>query len=83
MSYISDKKRYDLLTKFANDHTLAQNIKVTVRPGHTSLTAKDGSGARYEDANFLSSLITGATSFLWWCERHGYKVVKSAKSSRS
>lgn len=81
MSQKSEEKMYELLTKFANDHTLAKEIDVIVSPHHTSLTAKDNTGARFEDANFLSSLITGATSFLWWCERHGYKVVKSAKRS--
>ena len=79
MSQQSEKKFYQLLTDFANDHTLAKDIKVVVQPGHTSLTAKDDIGARFEDANFLASLISGAQSFLRWCERHGYEVKKRGK----
>lgn len=82
MSKQSEKKFYQMLTDFANDHTLAKDIKVVVHPGYTSLTAKNyEEGARYEDSTFLASLISGAQSFLFWCERHGYEVKKRAKRS--
>ena len=77
MSRKSEEKMYELLTKFANDHTLARDIDVEISSHCTKYTAKnDNQGARYDDVTFLSSLVSGATSFLWWCERHKYKVVK-------
>ena len=72
-----EERMYELLTKFGNDHTLAKDIKVHVSAGHTSYTSKDRlAGARYEDCQFLSSLVSGAQSFLHWCARHGYEVRK-------
>lgn len=80
MSVKSEQKRYDLLNKFANSHTLATDIMVTVGPCCKSFKPRPPSlGARYEDANLLASIIMGAESFLYWCERNNYEVRKVKK----
>ena len=72
---MNDKKMYELLTKFANDNTLAEDIDVHVSANRTSLKAKDEEkGAKYEDAQLLSELIRGAEHFLFWVRRNKIKL---------
>ncbi len=75
---MTDKEQSELLTKFGNEHTLAQSIKVEITEfskGFTS-TKEHGAGANYEDVILLSSIIQGAEHFLLWLRRKKYKIVK-------
>uniref|UniRef100_A0A6M3XYF5 Uncharacterized protein n=1 Tax=viral metagenome TaxID=1070528 RepID=A0A6M3XYF5_9ZZZZ len=67
---MTDKQMYKLLNDFANDHSLAQHIKVDITHHNKSFKPRtEGSYARYEDCNLLASLILGAESFLMWTRR--------------
>ncbi len=70
-----DDKRMELLEEFANAHTLAHDIRVTITTNSKSFQPRfKQSYAKYEDANLLSSIIMGAESFLYWLSRSGYEV---------
>lgn len=70
-------KSLKLLNDFANDLTLAENIKVVITPYNKSFKPRvDGIPARYEDANMLSTIIVGAESFLSYLNRNGYSIKK-------
>ena len=70
-----DDLRMELLEDFANNHTLAHDIRVTVTTNSESFKSRfKNSYAKYEDANLLASLITGAEAFLYWLARSGYEV---------
>jgi len=74
---MTDKKMYELLNKFANEHTLAEYIKVDIseyRQGYKP--REENSPAKYEDCKLLSSIVMGAESFLFWLRRKGYEVKK-------
>lgn len=74
---MDDKKFLKLLNEFANEHTLATNIKVEITPYCKSFTPRNpGSFAKYEDANLLASIIAGAESFCYFLQRHGYILHK-------
>lgn len=69
------KYHFKLLNDFANSHTLAEHIKVEIHEHHKSFKPKDSySGARYEDANLLASIIHGAESFIYYLERNGIEI---------
>lgn len=70
------EERYKLLTDFANDLTIARDIKVVVSPYHKSFKPRSANiPARYEDANMIASLLTGAESFLNYLHREKYFIV--------
>ena len=76
-----DKKLLKLLNEFANSHSLATSIEVTIGDYNKSFKPREGfSGARYEEANLLSSIIVGAENFCYFLERSGYVVNKRNKS---
>jgi hypothetical protein len=71
-----NKKNLELLNHFANSHSLSDQIQVIITDNYVSLKPRyDGSYAKYEDANLLSSIIQGAESFLYFLERNDYKIV--------
>lgn len=63
-----------LLNDFANQLTLAKDIKVVCGHHVKSFKPRDGMEAKYEDAILLSSVIHGAEMFLYYLERKGIKV---------
>jgi hypothetical protein len=70
MREMNDAEMYQILQDFANQHTLARDVFVTVSPVSKGMTAKDKSiGANYDDANLLMELIKGAEAFLFWARR--------------
>jgi len=71
---------YQVLTDFANDHTLAEDIDVRVISGHVSMKARYPEGAKYEDSVLLSNLILGAKHFLMWARRK--KIVRFKRDTR-
>jgi hypothetical protein len=72
-----NKTNLKLINEFANDHTLAEHIEVTITDNHKSFKPRyPVSVAKYEDANLLASLIAGAESFCYFLERNGYKIRK-------
>lgn len=76
-----DDKRMELLEEFANAHVLATDIAVTITTNSKSFKPRlPDSYAKYEDANLLSSIITGAESFLYWCARNGYEVKRAKRT---
>lgn len=67
---MTDKQMYKLLERFANEHTLAKDIKVTITSGGKHFEAKTEKGAKYEDVALLADLIRGAEHFLMWKRRN-------------
>jgi len=70
------KKFYDILNKFANDHTLAKGVDCSISANCTGYTAKDGGFAKFEDVVLLSRIVDGAESFCYFLSRNNYKIVK-------
>lgn len=71
------KRDYELLNSFANDLTLARDIKVTVSPYHKSFKPRSANiPARYEDANMIASILTGAEAFLNFLHRNGHIITR-------
>ena len=70
------KKFYEILTKFANDHTLAKDIECKMTEHYKSYEAKDGGGARFSDVVLLSQIVDGANQFCFYLESNNYKIVK-------
>jgi hypothetical protein len=66
---MTDKQMYKELEKFANDHPLSRDIKVTISPHNTSFVAVGDGGANYDDVVFLSQILAGAKSYLFWKRR--------------
>jgi|WetSurMetagenome_2_1015567.scaffolds.fasta_scaffold1380087_2 hypothetical protein len=74
-----------LLNEFANDHVLATHIKVELTDHHKSFKPRDDGdvGAKYEDANLLSSIIVGAENFCYYLQRNDYEIRRKNGSSKS
>jgi len=69
---MNDEQMYRILQDFANAHTLARDIRVTITPNSTHLEPRDGlDGFKYEDADMLQGLISGAKHLLMWARREG------------
>ena len=76
-----NKQNLKLLNKFANDHSLATDIKVEISDYSKSFKPRfNGAYAKYEEANMLSSIIVGAENFCYYLERNGYKIRKGKKN---
>ena len=72
---MSNPKDIELLNAFANDLTIARDIKVTVSPFHKSFKPRSANiPARYEDANLISSILTGAEALLNYLTRNNYEI---------
>ena len=75
-------KHLKLLNEFAQDKADLFDVDVEVGEHRTSFKPKDPAhGAYYEDVLALSSNITGATSFIYWLERNGYKICKKSRKA--
>jgi hypothetical protein len=71
---MTDKKMYALLQKFAQESSVAVggHIKVEVEEHSTRMSPEPGFfGFKYEDSQYLSELLRGAESFLYWFRRQG------------
>jgi hypothetical protein len=78
-----DKKYLKLLNEFANSHVLATDIKVEISEHHKSFKPREVlSYAKYEDANLLASILTGAESFCYYLSREGYGINKHKSNKR-
>jgi len=78
-----EKKLLKLLNEFANDDVLATDIEVSISEHHKSFTPRiPNSYAKYEDANLLASVITGAERFCYFLCRNNYKIVKGKKDDK-
>ena len=67
---MTDKQRYKLLERYANDIPLAKDIKVEITAGSKSFTPRDeNEGGYYEDVILLAQLVQGAEHFLYWARR--------------
>lgn len=70
--------KYDLLTDFANQHSLADGIVCSVQSGSTRMVSiSKETGSKYEEAVLLGDLIKGAEHFYYFLERNGYKIIKT------
>lgn len=65
---MTDKQMYKELEKFANDHTLARDMEISIRMGSKHFTAINGT-AKYEDLCLLHDLIRGVEHYLMWKRR--------------
>jgi hypothetical protein len=71
-SKMSDDEMYKLIEDFANNTSVAigGNIQAYVSHFSSELKPKSGfQGMKYEDTQYLDSLIQGATNFLFWMRR--------------
>ncbi len=67
---MTEKKMYEVLTEFANEHPLAQHIKAEITSHCKSFTPRDkDSPAYYDECNLLSSIVMGAENYLMWQRR--------------
>ena len=66
---MTDEQMFRELEMFANQHTLAKDIKVEITGGGKRFTAKDKEGGRYEDVVLLSDIVLGAEHYLMWKRR--------------
>ena len=69
---MTDAEMNRILQDFANAHTLARDIRVTITPNSTHLEPRDWlDGFKYEDGQMLTELIRGAEQLLMWARREG------------
>jgi alpha-N-acetylglucosamine transferase len=83
MKKTEDDKHYELIEEYANDHSISKggNIEVKITAHNTSITPINVRDAmRYEDVCYLHDQINGATNFLYWLRRKGYKITKEKKN---
>lgn len=76
---LTDKEHAQLLEDFANDHSLAigGNIQVTKTEHSEGYAPREGYGGfKFEDGHLLSSILQGATHFLYYLRRNGYEIRK-------
>jgi hypothetical protein len=78
-----NKKLLKLLNEFANSHSLAREIMVTISDNHKHFQPRNkDSYAKYEEANLLASIIVGAENFCYFLERNGYRIQKGKHGLR-
>jgi len=81
---LSDDQMYKILEDFANRHTLARDIVVSVCMGSTSFKPRfPADSFKHEDAEMLGELIRGATHFMLWLRREGKARLVKCTSKRS
>lgn len=67
---MTDKQMYKELEKFANECTVARDIKVTISHYSTHFEPRPpAKGMKYEDTIYLHRLLDGATAYLYWKRR--------------
>lgn len=71
---MTDKKMYQLLERFGNEHLLSKDVKVSIYSSGKSFKAVGDMGGNYNDIVLLDSLIQGAESFLMWARRKKVKL---------
>lgn len=61
---------YKELERFANNHTLAKDIKVEINGHSKQYTPREiDSCVKYEDVCLLSDIVRGAEHYLMWKRR--------------
>ena len=76
---MNDKTRCKFIEDFANDTSIAKggNIKITYDSHCTHYEPKMGyTGFKFEDGQYLGHLVDGASAFMFWLLRKGYKITK-------
>jgi len=68
---MTDEQMYRILEDFANRHTLARDIEVSITGNCKSFTALPDTPAKYEDVVLLSDIVRGAEHFMMWLRREG------------
>ena len=76
---MTDAEMYKILEDFANSHTLARDIVVSMNGYVTSFKPRfPAESFKHEDAELLSEIVRGATHFMMWLRREGKaRLVKS------
>jgi hypothetical protein len=76
---MTDNEMYKILEDFANSHTLARDIVVSINEHTTSFKPRfPAESFKHEDSECLSELLRGATHFMYWLRREGKaRLVKS------
>lgn len=81
---MTDQEQCKLLERFINNNPLAVSIRVTVGCQHKSFKPRyDGMDAHYDEANMLSSILTGAENFCYWLRRNNYRIVGGKSNART
>ena len=78
---MKDKKALAVLQEFIDDHslTIGSGLKITLGQFTTSIKPIESDNpmpGRYEDAVWISSILKGAESFMYWLQRNNYKIVR-------
>ena len=76
---MKDSIREKFIEDFANETSIAKggNIKVTYDDHCTHYQPKEGyEGFKFEDGQYLGHLVDGASAFMFWIARNGYKITK-------
>ena len=69
---MTDEKMYKILEDFANSHTLARDIVVSMNGYSTSFKPRfPADSFKHEDSELLSEIVRGATHFMMWLRREG------------
>ena len=69
---MTDDEMYKILEDFANFHTLARDIVVSMNGHSTSFKPRfPAESFRYEDSQLLGEIVRGATHFMMWLRREG------------
>lgn len=68
---MTDKEMYQIIQDFAQKHTLARDVGVTVNEHTKQFWAHPGTLAKYEDIVLFSDIIRGAEHFMMWLRREG------------
>lgn len=77
-----NKNLLKLLNEFANSHSLSTNIEVNITDNHKSFKPRfEGADARYEEANLLASILTGAENFCYFLQRGGYTIERKHRNN--
>lgn len=83
---MTDEQHYKLIEDFANNHSVAigGRIKVAISSYSTSMNpVNENEGMKFEDINYLSDQISGASSFLFWLRRNDFVIRKAEKNGKS
>jgi hypothetical protein len=69
---MTDEEMYKILEDFANSHTLAQDIEVSMCSGYTHFKPRfPAESFKHEDSQLLSEICRGAEHFMMWLRREG------------
>lgn len=83
---MTDEQMYQILNDFAQQHALAEGLKVSVSPCGMSFKTVDYSvGGKYEYSHMLGDMIRGAEQLLMWARRTNrvrFRHLKMSKGKR-